>query len=89
MHIYQAITTKYLGPTNHRGGRVKATSQAGSLTVEWDHALNPNDNHTAAAKALATKMQWVGEWHGGAMPSGNGNCYVAANVDASCTFLTF
>lgn len=29
----QAIVTKFLGPTNYRGSRVKATCQAGSVTI--------------------------------------------------------
>jgi hypothetical protein len=61
----QAITTKFLGPTNVRGSRIKATAQAGSLTLHWNHALNPDGNHTAAAKALAAKYRWHGTWIGG------------------------
>lgn len=63
----QAITTKYIGPTNVRGSRIKATAQAGSITLNWDHSLNPDQNHCAAAKALANKLGWwnYGTWHGG------------------------
>lgn len=60
----QAIITKYLGPTNCRGARVKATSQAGSITVPWDYALNPSDNHRVAALAFAAKYGWEGKWIG-------------------------
>lgn len=35
----QAIRTKYYGPTNFRGSRIKAEAQAGSRWMEWDHAL--------------------------------------------------
>lgn len=53
-----AILTKYLGPTNHRGSRVKATLPSGkSLTLGWDCALNSEENHELAAKAIASK-QW-------------------------------
>lgn len=55
----QAIQTKYLGPTNNRGSRVKATAAAGSVTVSWDYALNQCDNHRAAAKALCDKLRWT------------------------------
>ena len=34
----QAITLKWLGPTNHKGARWKATAAAGSLTVD-QHAF--------------------------------------------------
>lgn len=54
----QAITTKYIGPTNTRGSRVKARCEAGSITVHWDHALDVEDNHTVAAKTLRTKLGW-------------------------------
>ncbi len=72
----QAIVTKYLSPTNHRPGRVKATASAGSLTVEWDHSLGIDANHAAAAHALASKFEWGGDWFGGGMPDGNSNVYV-------------
>lgn len=55
----QAIQTKYLGPTNSRGSRIKATAAAGSVTVSWDYALDQCDNHRAAAKALCDKFGWI------------------------------
>ena len=67
----QAIHTKFLPPANVRGSRVKATAQAGSLTLHWDHALNADDNHTAAARAFATKYGWAGRWYGGTLPDGS------------------
>ena len=54
----QAITTKYIGPTNSRGARVKATCDAGTITISWDHALNTEGNHDAAALALVRKLGW-------------------------------
>jgi hypothetical protein len=54
----QAIQTKYLGPTNVRGSRIKATAFAGSVIVAYDHSLNVENNHKAAAKALCDKMGW-------------------------------
>ena len=62
---YQAITTKHYGPTNHRGSRVKATCEAGSVTLPWDYALNTEKNHDKAALALAEKLGWVGGWSAG------------------------
>lgn len=59
----QAITTKYIGPSNVKGSRVKATAAAGIVTLHWDNSLNSDDNHKMAAKALATKLGWdYGEW---------------------------
>jgi len=77
----QAITTKFLGPTNHRGSRVLARCQAGWLRSPWDHALDSEGNHTHAAEALARKLGWIGDdsdWRlvGGGLPDGTGNAYV-------------
>lgn len=76
----QAITTKFLGPTNSRGSRVKATAEAGSITVEWDYARGIEGNHARAAHALATKLDWKGGWFGGGL---TGNGYVFVNPDDS------
>lgn len=72
--MYPAIVTKYFGPTDHKGTRVRAKADAGSIWWSWDHALNAEDNHTGAAAALATKLNWGGEWVGGAM-AGGGYCF--------------
>jgi hypothetical protein len=51
-----AIVTKFLGPTNTRGSRVKAFLPSGlSVTLSWDHALNSQENHHKAAKACVQK----------------------------------
>ena len=65
--MFQAITTRYLGPCNVLGSRVKASCEAGSVTLTWNHALNTQKNHIAAAKALATKLEWYGYYVGGGM----------------------
>ena len=57
--IYQAIQTRYISPTDYRGSRVKATAEAGSVTLSWDHALNATDNHRIAAETLAKKYGWI------------------------------
>ena len=70
----QAIQTKFLPCTNYRGSRVKAWAECGSITVEWDHALNVDENHERAAKALALKLDWInpnyGTLVGGCLPIG-------------------
>jgi hypothetical protein len=55
----QAIITKYLGPTNTKGSRIKATCAAGSLTRSYDNGLDSDGNHRAVAEALCVKMGWV------------------------------
>ncbi len=52
MNIRQAITTKYLGHTNYRGTRIKASCSRGSLTVSGDASLNLAENHIKAAVEL-------------------------------------
>ena len=55
------IRTKYLGPTNSRGSRFKATSSSGeSATVSDDYSLNSDKNHLRAALALCKKLNWKG-----------------------------
>lgn len=55
-----AIHTKYIGPTNTKGSRIKATVRHDSKTlwtasVPFDHALNCEERHAQAARALLQK----------------------------------
>jgi hypothetical protein len=79
--ILQAIVTKYIGPTDTRGSRVKATAAAGSVTLHWDSALNSESNHAAAAQALANKYGWRGAWYCGGMPNDSGYVFVCNGGD--------
>ena len=55
----KAILTKYLGPTNNRGSRVKAYDECGNqVTVSWNFELGVEENHQAAAQAFVQKMGW-------------------------------
>jgi len=74
----QAIVTKFIGPTNNRGSRIKATADAGSVTVSYDHALGVEGNHRAAAEALALKYGWPLDMVGGGLP-GSGYAFVYAD----------
>jgi hypothetical protein len=79
--MFQAIQTKYFGPGNVRGARVKASAEAGSVTLSWDHSKGVEENHAAAAQALAEKFKWVGPRYGclvgGALPRpASGYCFV-------------
>lgn len=67
----QAIRTYFLAPTNFRGSRVKAVAAAGAVTLGWDHALNAEGNHRAAAKALAAKFGWYGTFVCGDIADGS------------------
>lgn len=70
----QAIVTKYIGPTNYRGARIKAMAYAGSITVPYAYELGVQDAHEAAARALADKFGWVGDMVGGSTL--DGYCFV-------------
>lgn len=75
----QAIVTRYYGPTNTKGSRIIARAEAGWTAFPYDHALNSSDNHAAAARKLADKYEWRGNWIGGAVPNGNGYVWIDAS----------
>lgn len=54
----QAITTTFRGPTNFRGSRVVVTCEAKRISVPWDHALDSQNNHAAAALELMRVLGW-------------------------------
>lgn len=61
----RGIETKFLAPTTHRGGRIKARTVNGdsSVTIPFKSAMEATDNHRAAADELAAKLEWdVGHW---------------------------
>lgn len=66
----QAIITKYLGPTNTKGSRVKASCEAGSVTVAWDHELDVESNHRKAARQLQLKLNRNDSLVGGGLKHG-------------------
>lgn len=67
----QAITVKYLGPTNSRGARLKATCRGGSWTSGRDFALNTDEQAAQVAKALCIKLGWGGRYVCGGLPNGD------------------
>lgn len=77
----QGIWTEYKG-----NGRIKATARTrnswggddAEIALRWayNHELDPDENHAAAAAALARKLGWAGLWHGGGRPDSKGNMYV-------------
>jgi len=66
-----AIEVKCLSATNTKGTRLKAISQAGTLTVGRDYSLDWNDNAWEAARALIEKLEWNGNWRMGHLVNGN------------------
>jgi len=88
----QAIVTKYLGATNTRGSRIKATCEAGSLTVPFDYSGSDYERHKGACDALRLKLAksiakrhngedykksgWLKPMVGGGLPGGYGYAFV-------------
>ena len=73
-----AIFTKYLGPTDKRGARIKASvyrekDVIWSLTVSYDHSAE--DAHTVGAQAFINKY-WPG----------HRAIYVGASLDGGAVF---
>jgi hypothetical protein len=64
----QAIVTKYIGPTNTKGSRIKATASSGSVTVPFDYEGN---EHELAAKQLCDKLGWTFNHVPGGLPDGS------------------
>lgn len=85
--VAQYITTKYIGPTTHRGGRIRATASYAkvSLTQSYNYELDVEHNHHAAAKALAVALNWKGDWVSGG--GADGNVYVNVRL-AGYDFVT-
>lgn len=81
-----AIQTKYFGPTNFKGSRVKAIARRRdtgafpmrelSLTDSWDHGSTAEENHARVAKLLATKLDWSGTFVGGSLDGSSGYVFV-------------
>jgi len=75
----KAILTKYLGPTNFKGARIKAYDGDGnSITISFDYGLNSEDRHKKAAVALCEKMDWSADLVGGGIKNGYAFCFIDA-----------
>lgn len=73
--IYQAITTKYVGPTNTKGGRIIASTENGIRhTISYPHELSSEAGHRKAAEELRDKLGWSGELVAGGLK--RGFCFV-------------
>jgi hypothetical protein len=76
----QAIVTKYLPGTDTKGARIKATAEAGSVTIGYPHELRDGQPaHRAAAQALAAKFNWPDKYLGAALPNNGGYVFVAVH----------
>jgi hypothetical protein len=67
----QTITTKFIGATNTKGERVKATSTSGkSVTIPWSYSGDTLDVHFEAVEALCKKLDWEGTFIAGGTKTG-------------------
>ena len=79
----QTITTKYLGATNHKGTRIKATTSSGvSKTISYNYEKSSIKNHEWAIHELNLKLAWNGELVGGS-PNKSGDSYIWVFVNGS------
>lgn len=80
----QGITTRYIGPSNVKGSRIKATARKADRARGWKEMSHTRsyqyrssqEEHTLAAQELATKLGWHGLWIGGGKPEEDGYHYV-------------
>lgn len=75
----KAIQTKYLGPTNTKGSRIKAWAEGVKpMTFAWGYSDDVDDNHKRAATVFANKHGWLLEQRSlasGTLPNGD-MCHV-------------
>ena len=85
--IYRAITVKYLGPTNSRGARVKASAGGtGNVTLPFRHDLAMEQNVAAVVDELLLRNEWLSYSYAlGALADGT---YVAVLSDKPSTYLS-
>jgi hypothetical protein len=67
----QAIITKFINPTNHRGARIKAIAAAGSVTVPYEYGSDTTGAHRVAAVAFCDKFDWEFDHVSGELPDGS------------------
>lgn len=79
----QTITTKYLGPTDTRGSRIKVSSYWGSKTYSYDHSAScPHDaaferfmNEVVNEMSTKRRTEFKLAAKGG-LPDGKGVAYI-------------
>lgn len=67
----QAIHTKYILATNHKGSRIKATCERGSITIPYPHELSGDSVHRLAVMKLVWKFLEEDHANNGTTPEAN------------------
>lgn len=66
----QAITTVYKCPTDTHGARILVRCQAARMYVAWNDAVDVEENHDRAAKAMCKRMGWTRKLYGNLVRGG-------------------
>lgn len=66
----QAIVTNYVPPSASKPGRMRASSEAKSIYVPYDHGLDAVDNHRIACETLLRILGWRGTYVSGSTSFG-------------------
>jgi hypothetical protein len=61
----QAIRTRYIPASNVKGSRILAKCEARGIYLDYDDALDLEENHQLACKTIANKMKWSNVFVGG------------------------
>ena len=55
IHTMEAIKTRFLGPTNTKGARIKASWSKGTLTIPYPYESDRHHGHQQAARLLFSR----------------------------------
>lgn len=67
----KAISTKYIGPSNVRGARIKAYDlDNNAVIIPYPYELSGEEVYRKAAEALRDKMGWTGDLIAGGTKEG-------------------
>ena len=67
----KAIITRYLGPTDTRGARIRASDSDGNRVIcSYPYELSGEAVHRVAAEELCRKMNWPGKLVAGGLKDG-------------------
>jgi len=73
----QTVQTRYLGPTDSRGARIKAFSEGFPRGVTTSYGyLSSTHEHARTALAFIKAREWYGLWVGGGAADRRGEVYV-------------
>ena len=92
IHARQAIVTRYVGPTNTKPSRIKATCDRASIAISMPLEVSGADAHAIAVRTLLAKFakedgtdrSWPAfdRWVCGGMPQSSKDTYVWVQLPA-------